>query len=237
MKSKKLWTEGAAWAGRRRGGRKWSTSRCRTTKYALPAYYIVGRLPRQRQSRALYVACVYGLARARPARSAKVRRNTAPKVFATREVRRRVSDRHLCALARLLRDAYYLSHAQKSSYDDQERILRIASQGINGDLTAGNRGGGVRIGEKRAPSGRDCISNDIFYVDGETMGGAAGHSPCPAGKRGMLQGLPARLQTDRAFRLTKDLLFSLGEVSSRRPVFHTGAGVVDGRISAPSLFG
>jgi len=195
-----LWTKGAEWL--KAAGAKLVEVSLPHTKYALPAYYIVG--PAEASSNlARYDGVRYGL-RVPGGDIVDMYEKTRAEGFG-KEVRRRVMI-GTYVLSAGYYDAYYL-RAQKVRTLIKRDFERCYADGIDAMLTPATPSAAFGVGEKSSGDPVEMYLNDIFTVT-VNMAGLPGIS-VPAGLDA--QGLPLGLQLiGRPF--DEETLFSLGQV-------------------------
>jgi aspartyl-tRNA(Asn)/glutamyl-tRNA(Gln) amidotransferase subunit A len=196
----KLWAEGAQWL--RDAGAELVDISLPTTKYALPAYYIVA--PAEASSNlARYDGVRYGLRE--PGRDIiDMYEHTRAKGFG-KEVRRRIMI-GTYVLSAGYYDAYYLQ-AQKVRSLIKRDFENHFNDGINAILTPATPSAAFAIGEKGSADPIEMYLNDVFTVT-VNMAGLPGIS-VPGGLDA--QGLPLGLQLiGRPFE--EEALFALGAV-------------------------
>jgi aspartyl-tRNA(Asn)/glutamyl-tRNA(Gln) amidotransferase subunit A len=195
-----LWEQGATWL--KDAGAELVEVSLPNTKYALPAYYIVG--PAEASSNlARYDGVRYGL-RASGADITGMYEATRGQGFG-KEVRRRVMI-GTYVLSAGYYDAYYL-RAQKVRTLIKRDFERCYADGIDAMLTPATPSAAFGVGEKSSGDPVEMYLNDIFTVT-VNMAGLPGIA-VPAGLDA--QGLPLGLQLiGRPF--DEETLFSLGQV-------------------------
>jgi aspartyl-tRNA(Asn)/glutamyl-tRNA(Gln) amidotransferase subunit A len=195
-----LWHQGAEWL--KAAGAELVEVSLPHTKYALPAYYIVG--PAEASSNlARYDGVRYGL-RVPGGDITELYEKTRAEGFG-KEVRRRVMI-GTYVLSAGYYDAYYL-RAQKVRTLIKRDFERCYADGIDAMLTPATPSAAFGVGEKSSGDPVEMYLNDIFTVT-VNMAGLPGIA-VPAGVDG--QGLPLGLQLiGRPF--DEETLFALGQV-------------------------